>query len=441
MQVSVENAGVLERIMKVEIPEDRIGPEVDSMLQSMTRTKRVRGFRPGKVPLKIIKQHYAAQVREEVVTNLVQSSFQEALAQQKLRPACRPVIDPLQAEQGKGLAYTARFEVLPEVRLRPVTDLAVEIPACEVQETDIDQTVATLRRQHRRPRKVERAAMQGDQVNIDFHSSADGKPLEGGSGKGMQVEIGGKQLFEELEAGLIGKQAGEEFSLELTFPGAAQRPELTGKPVLYKIRINEVCELLEPEMNDAFFRTMGVTEGGEQAFRQEVRQHMQRALGRALRNASRDAVMRALREANKLELPKSLVAEETQRLQQQFEAVMQGRGLAEAGQADTPPMLEEMARKRVTLHLLVSDIVAANDLKAEPDRIRAVIEQEAAGYESPEVIINWYYSNKEKLAEAEQQAMEGVVVEWLLERAQVTEKQVSFDDIMNKGQTATTATA
>ena len=439
MQVSVENTGALERVMTVELPEAAISGEVDSRLRSMSRTARLQGFRPGKVPLKLLRQRYGAGVREEVIARIVKDSFLEAATREKLRFAAPPVIDR-RDNQGQGVTYTARFEILPEVRPRPAEELAVEKPVCELQEADVDSMIAKLRKQRREPRAVPRAAADGDAVQVDLQATVEGKPFAPGSETGVLVEIGADDDYQDFAAALRGKKAGAEVIVERTLPPNYRQRQLAGKTARFAVKVNEVCELAEPELNEEFFRQFGVEEGGEAAFRRELRRQMEATMRPALREATRDAVMRALLAANEVELPESLVELEKQELRRRTAQVIHGvRG--KTNEALPPDLLDEMAsrmdldgqaRKRLAAQLLMREIARANELKATAERVRAVIEQESAGYESPAAVIDWHYKNKEKLAEMESRALEDTAVEWLLERAQVTEKRFTFDELMKR---------
>ncbi len=437
MQISVETEGPFQRIMKVVVPEQQIATELDSRLKSMTKTTRVQGFRPGRVPLKIIRQRYATQVRQEVIGQLVQSSFYEAVSREKLKLAGRPTIAPLEDRRGQGLAYTATFEIMPNVTLQPVAGLSIEKPVCEIQAADIDQMIENLRQQHRTAREVERVAARGDVVNIDFHGTVAGEDFAGGTAEGMVLELGSKRLLEGMEDGLIGKQAGDEVGLDLRFPEPYHEPQLAGKPVHFEIKVNAVSELVKPELNDQFFQTVGVNTGGEPAFRKAIRQQMQKELDTALRNKTRDAAMDSLYEANEMPLPNALVEAEIQRMQQQFSDKLKAQGLPvhEIEKLSEPTLFEPQARKRVALQLLAGEIIAANALQARPEAVRTLIEQNAANYEDSSAVINWYYSDEKRLAEVKAIVLEDAVVEWLLTHARVTERPLSFDEIVNNRQT------
>ena len=436
MQVSVESSGKLERTMKVEVPEEKIAGEVETRLKKLTKTTKIQGFRPGKVPLKLITKRYGAGVRQEVVGEIVQNSYFEAITQEKLQPAGMPKIDPLEAEVGQGLVYTAKFEVMPEIELQAIEDLEIEKPACEIDEEDIEKMIETLRKQRQVFEVVDRKAEAGDKVKMDFLGRMDGEVFEGGEAKDFELELGSGSFIPGFEDGLIGKQAEEEVTLSLNFPENYQKEEFSGKPVEFTVNMKEVQSPVLPELNDEFYKEFGVTEGGKEAFVVEIKQHMTRESETALRNKQRDAVMEALYEANKIDLPKTMIEAEQQNMQQQFSENMKQYGI---DPKNAPPvdiaMFEEQATKRVALQLIVAELIRQNDLKAEPGKVRAMLEKNAESYEDPSAIINWYYSDKSRLAEVEAVVLEDEVIDWVGTKARITEQILRFDELMNKGQT------
>ena len=314
MQVSVESTGTLERTVKVEVPEEKVATEVENRLKSLSKTTKLQGFRPGKVPFKIIRQRFSTQVRQEVVGEVVQSSFFEAIQKENLQPAGRPEIDSLESDLGKGVIYTAKFEVLPEVKLATVGDLAIEKVVCEISEEDIDKMIDVLKNQRKESQEVDRTSTAEDIVDIDFKGNIEGESCEGGESAGFEVELDKKRLIDGFEAGLIGKKAGDEFCLSLTFPADYHVEDLAGKPVEFQVTVNKVLEPVLPELNDEFFRAFGVEDGGLEAFRLQMKTHMERESEAALRIRNRDAVMDALHSANKIALPNILVEQEKQRI-------------------------------------------------------------------------------------------------------------------------------
>lgn len=438
MQVSVENTGPLERKVRISVPEDKIATAVQTRLQSISRTSKIQGFRPGKAPIKVVEQHYGSRVRQEVIGEVVQSSFYEALAQEKLRPASRPTIDPMDAEQGQGLKYTATFEIFPEITLAPIEELMVEKPVCNITAKDVEKMIEVIRKQHRTSQAVARPAKDSDILTIDYEGAVEGNKFEGGTGKDFKIELGSGRFISGFEAGLIGKQAGEQVTLDLNFPAEYPKQELAGKPVKFEVTVKAVNEPVLPELNDELFTSMGVKDGGLEAFKAEIRRTMEREVEQAVLARSKNVVLDALYRANKIEVPKSLIKQEAIRLSEQFHKSLQMRGV-DVGhhhddEAETAAFTTQ-AEKKVTLQLIITDIVRTQQIKVEPAKVRKMIETVAQGYEDPNEVVNWYYSDSNRVAEVEAMALEDEVVAWILSRGKVTEKELSFDDLMNKGQT------
>lgn len=434
MQVSVEEVGKLERRLRVEIPEDRIAGEVENRLKNLSRTTRIDGFRPGKVPLKLVQKRYGEQVRAEVIGETVRQSFYEAVTEQQLNPAGQPKIEPEQSEQG--FTYTATFEVYPEVKPTAVDKLEIERPVCDVSEADVDQMIETLRKQQRQMESVERAAAEGDAVKVDFTGRIDGEVFEGGEARDFQVEIGARRLIPGFEEGLIGANAGDTRTLKLAFPDDYHQQELAGKPVEFEVTVKQVQEARLPELDEAFFKEFGVSEGGEQAFRAEVRRNMEREAEQTVRNRTKEAVMNALYEANSVDLPAALVEAEQERLLEQARENLRQYGIGDeqlAGMGKDSYL--EQAQKRVALQLLVRELVSEQGFKAETSEMRELIEKNASGYEHPEEVVNWYFADKSRLAEVEALVIEDKLIDWLLDQATVSETPYTFDALMNKGQT------
>jgi trigger factor len=436
MQVSVESTGPLEKRLKVEVPEEKIATEVQNRLQSMTKTTRIKGFRQGKVPLKVIQKQYGSKVRQEVVGEVMQNSLYEAITQEKLQPATRPELEDFDADQTEGLVFTAKIEVLPEISISPVEELKIEKPVCKVSDDDIDKMIEIVRGQHRKPESVERAAAENDSVVIDFIGRIDGEAFEGGSAKDFNLELGAKRFIEGFEDGLIGAKAGDNRVLKLKFPEEYANKALAGKDTEFEVDVKTVNELVLPELDSELFETLGVTDGGLEEFRAEIRKNMERESEQATLTKVKESVMEKLYQANKMDLPASLVANEVASLQTQYKSTLQQQGLNES---DIPmgdaSMFNEQAEKRVTLQLLVADIIKMNGIKVDPAKVRAMIEKAAVGYEDTSEVINWYYSDKNRLAEVEALALEEEVINWIMQKAQVNETELAFDALINKGQT------
>lgn len=437
MQVSVETRGALERSVTVDVPEEAISNEVEERLKSMVKTSRVQGFRPGKAPMRVIKQRFGSQVRKEVVEKLVSSSFFEAVNQEDLKPLGRPLIDPLQEKVGGGLSYTATFEVMPEINLDPVEDMQVEKPVCDIEEADVDRMIGKLRRQRREFREVARGAAKGDRVNVDYQGLVEGEALDSLKSEEVNVEIGEGLLLPGLEQGLEGAVAGQSLELDETFPEDFDNQELAGKPVVFKIHVNRVEEAVLPELDEEFFKIFGVSEGGEPAFRREIRNHMDRELETALRQRYRDSIMQTLYEAQEIEVPNVLVNAEFERMRELFARDLEMRGVARdvISRFAATEEMKQTARRQVALQLLTGQLIRSNKLQANPEKVREIIESRAQSYEDSAAFINWYYNDKERLAEIESLALEDEVMNCISTRGKIKEVSMSFDELMNKGQT------
>jgi trigger factor len=436
MQVSVESTGPLEKRLKVEVPEEKIATEVQNRLQSMTKTTRIKGFRQGKVPLKVIQKQYGTRVRQEVIGEVMQNSLYEAITQENLQPATRPELEDFDTEQTEGLVFTAKIEVLPEITISPVEELKIDKPVCNVSDDDVDKMIEIVRKQHRKPEAVEREAVEDDSLVINFIGRIDGEAFEGGTAKDFSLELGAKRFIEGFEDGLIGARAGDKRVLKLKFPEEYGNKALAGKDTEFEVDVKTVNELVLPELDSELFATLGVTEGGLEEFRAEVSKNMKRESEQATLTRVKESVMEKLFQANKMDLPVSLVANEVTQLKTQYMSTLQQQGLSES---DIPmgddSMFKEQAEKRVTLQLLVADIIKTNGIKVDPAKVRAKIEKAAVGYEDTSEVINWYYSDKNRLAEVEALALEEEVINWIMDKAQVIETELTFDALINKGQT------
>ncbi|GAB4357256.1 MAG: trigger factor [Gammaproteobacteria bacterium] len=431
MEVTVEVTEGLERRMTVQVPAERIDDEVDARLKSLRGRAKIDGFRPGKVPLSVVRSKFGGQVRQEVLGEVLQSSFYEAITQESLRPAGGPKIEPQVMEPGKALEYTATFEVYPDITLGDVSAIKLAKPKVEVSEEDIDKVVERLRKQRVEWVPVDRAAQEGDRLKIDFVGRIDGEEFEGGSGQGVPLELGSGAFIPGFEEQLAGATKGEEKSIEVTFPEDYHASELAGKTAQFEVEIQEVEEARLPEVNEEFVKQFNIADGSVESFRNEIRQNMERELEDAIKARIKQQVMDGLLEVNELAVPKALVEEEIDRLMAQTrEQLMMGRGKSNELQLPRE-MFQEQATRRVTLGLLLAEIARENDLKVDKERVRATIEKFASTYEQPEEVVKWYYSNPEQLSNVESMVLEDQLVDWVLERAQVTDEPMTFDEIMN----------
>lgn len=431
MQVSVEETGGLERRLNVAVPQERIEKEVQSRLQRLSRTAKVKGFRPGKVPMKVVAQQYGRQVRDEVVGEVIQSSYFEAINQEKLQPAGMPSIEPKVMEEGKDLEYTATFEVMPKVELAEVAGAKLEKTVAEVSDEELDKMLENLRQQRTNWKEVKRKAKKGDRLNIDFTGTIDGEAFAGNSGQNVPLTLGSGRMIDGFEKGLTGAKAGEELTLDLQFPEDYPHKEVAGKPVQFQVKVNSVEAPVLPELDEEFAKSFGIGDGSLDSLRREVRQNMERELKQALATRNKQAAMDKLMELNKVDVPAALVEQEAEGLKRQMQQQMytpQGK----SGVDLDASMFREQAERRVTLGLVLSELIKSKDIKVSEEQLRAKVEEIAATYEKPEEVVNWYYSDKKRLSEVESLALEDAVVEWVYTQGDVSEKQSSFDEVLGR---------
>jgi trigger factor len=432
MQVSVEATNGLERRMSVELPVERIDGEVQRRLQQVSRTAKVKGFRPGKVPLKVVAQQYGKQIRDEVVGELIQSSYFEAVGTQSLQPAGMPTIEPTVNEAGKNLEFTATFEVMPEVALVDVAGVKLEKRVADVSDADLEKMMETLLKQRASWETVERAAVENDRLNIDFKGTIDGEEFAGNAGQNVPVTIGAKRMIDGFEEGLVGAGAGDELTLNLTFPEAYAHKAVAGKAVQFVVKVNSVEESKLPALDEEFAKSFGIGDGSLDSLRQEVRQNMEREVQQALTASNKQAVMDKLLELNQIEVPQALVENEAEALKQQMQQQMHTPSGKSGVELDNE-MFRDQARRRVSLGLILAELIKSKELKADEDKVRARIDDLAATYEDPQQVIDWYYGDKSRLSQVESLVMEDSVVDGVFEQADVTEKSSSFDEVMGRG--------
>jgi trigger factor len=425
MQVSVESTSALERRMTIGVPAERIETEVNKRLQQTASRAKVAGFRPGKVPMSVIRQRYESSARQEALGDLIQSTFYEAIVEQKLNPAGAPAVEPKVFEKGKDLEYVATFEIFPEFQVASFETIEIERLQAEVADSDIENMIEILRKQNTRFETVERAAEDGDQLNIDFVGKLDGEVFAGGSAKGTALVLGSGRMIPGFEEALAGATAGEERIITPTFPTDYQNLDLAGKTAEFTVTVNSVAAPKLPELNDAFFALFGIKEGGLEGFRSEVRKNMERELRQAIKSKVKNQVMEALLAGNPVEVPKALVSNEVDRLRAQ--AVQQFGSNIKADQLPAE-LFEEQAKRRVLLGLVVAEVVKQFELKPDEARVREMIQEMASAYQEPEQVVSWYYKNDQQLSEVRSVVLEEQVVDTVLQKAKVTDKQVSYEE-------------
>ena len=428
MQVTVEAGEGLARRMTVELPADDVEQQVDQKLREVARQARLPGFRPGKVPMRVLRQRFGESVRGEVLGEMVQSTFPQAVAEQELRPAGQPRIEPdIDTKSGR-YAYVARFEVLPEIDLQDLAGKRVARPVAEVADADVERMIERLREQRRTFEDVERPAQDGDRVTISFAGSIDGEPFEGGSGESRQLVLGSGTFIPGFEAQLEGVRAGDERLVEVTFPEDYQNSELAGRAAQFQVSVETVAEPHLPEVDAEFMTAFGIGDGDFERFRADVRTNMERELKQRIESKLKSQVMDALLEANPVDLPEVLINEEIQSLKQQ---TLQSAG---GVNIDLPnELFAESAARRVKLGLVIAEVVKRHELQPSQERVRELVEELASTYERPEDLTRYYYADQQRLASVEAVAMEELVVERMLETADVEEEASSFDALTENG--------
>lgn len=440
MQVSLEQPGGLERRLRIEVPEEKIAEQVRTRLQSVARNARIDGFRPGKAPAKVIERQFGARIRTEVISDVLRASFAEAVGTHQLRPVTDPVIEPVSADLGQGLSFTATFEIFPEVTLASFETLQLERPQCEITEADVDKMVGVLREQAKTWQDAARPAANGDRLTLDFSGTLDGEsePFENGSATDFPLVLGQGRMIGGFEEALIGATAGEQRTLNLSFPADYHKAELAGRGVSFAVTVKKVEEGVLPELNADFFQRFGVEDGELESFRKEVRENMERERDRALERRFNGQVLERIRDQHTVELPKALIRAECQRMHHEMRRTLAMRGIdpAQLGGDEDLSGFEGPASNRVKLGLIMAEIIKQAGITAQPARVRARVEAMAASYEQPEALVKWYYDDPRRLQEIEGLCLEEEAVKWVADRALVTPVPVTFDDLMNPRQTA-----
>lgn len=428
--VSVESMAGLERRMQVSVPASRVRQQVDARLLQVSRTARIKGFRPGKAPIHVVRQHYGPQVQEEVVSDLIRQSFAEAVQREQLAPAGGPRIEPVTPEAGGDLRYTAVFEVYPQFQLASLSELRLVRPQATVAESDVDAMIETLRAQRPNWVAAERGCADGDRVALDFEGRIDGEPFEGGSGKEIEVVLGSGRLLRLFEDGLRGAQAGESREFDLRFPDDYHNRDLAGRTARFSATLQRVERPELPVVDEAFCALFGVSDGGVDRLRAEVRENMERELAGAIRARVKAQVMDQLLAANPIELPRALVEAEIRDLHVEM---LRRAGSRDPRQLPPRDVFEAPARRRVALALVLNELVRVAGMQSDQGRVEARLEELAAGYEDPEAARRQFRENEGALRQLQMAVLEDQVVEHVVAAAQVIDQPATFKDIMNFG--------
>lgn len=431
MQVSVETISGLERRLTVGIPAAEIDPEVEKRIKEASRKVKINGFRAGKVPVKLVKQRYGEGIRQEVLGEVINKHYYEAISEQQLKPAGAPSIDTTKNSEGQDVEFTATFEVYPEITRADFSSFAIKQPEVEISDQDLNDMIDKLRRQQVTWQSVDRACVEGDQVTINYCGRKDGEEFDGGKAENQNLVLGSKSMIPGFEDGIVGMKKGEEKVLELTFPEDYQNEMLKGAAVEFTVTLNDVAEQLLPELNDEFFKKYGVEEGGEEAFRKDVKANMERELKQAKKDRVKDQVMDQLYGSQQFELPSALIASEIKRLREQM--------LRQFGQIPKnldvnkllpDDMFTEQAKRRVTLGLMVNEIIETESLSPDEEKVKQAIQELASSYAESDAVVQYYSTNREARANVEAMVLEEQVVDHILSNAKSETEKLSYDELM-----------
>ena len=427
MEVTVESTGTLERRMRVELPIAPIEQQVDSRLKTVGRTAKIKGFRPGKVPAKVVRQRYGQQVREEVLNEVLQKSYSEAVTQENLHPAGGPKIET-EDDNGKTFAFTATFEIMPEVKLKDLEKIKIEKPDVTIGDSDIDDMLMNLRKQKASWEEVDRKSSDGDRVTIDFVGKLKGEVFPGGEGKEYPVVLGAGQMLPDFEKGLTGVKAGDETTFKVKFPKEYHSEDLAGKKADFEINVHRVEGEVLPELNDEFAESFNVTEGGMKQFTADVRENMERESSQKAKSDVREQVMNALLESNPIDIPHALKHQEMHALQKE---AMQRLGVEDPEAAPPLDNFSEGAEKRVALGLLLRQVIEDKEITVDEAMMRARVEELCAGYENADDMVNMYMSNPQVMQQIEPMVVEQQAINWIIDNGKTKDKKISFKEFMD----------
>ncbi len=431
MQTNLETLSSLERRLSIAVSMQEVNTEVANRLKRLSKTVKIHGFRPGKVPVKIVEQQYGGQVRQEVLGDTIQKSFGEAVQEKKLRVAGLPKIEVQSGDETtEQFEYTATFEIYPEVELGDLTALSIEKPVVEVGDAEIDKTIEVLRKQRAVFEPVQRAAAAGDQVKMDYRGTIGGEAFDGGTAEGNIVQLGEGRLLPDFESNVIGLSAGESKTFNMTFPDDYHGKEVAGKEAQFEITVQEVLEPRLPEIDAEFAKSLGVGDGNLETMRSEIHANLEREVKRRTISKVKEQVMKALLDSTSVEVPQALVEQEAERLAQQMKQDLQSRGLNTENVPLPHDAFNDEAKRRVRLGLIVSEVVAKHGLNAKPEQVKEMVEDQAKAYEQPDEVRRWYYQSPDRLREIESVVLESNLVEWVSSQAKVEDKPTPFDDLM-----------
>lgn len=430
MQTNQETVSALERRIDMTVPLADIEKDVEARLKQMARTVKMPGFRPGKVPFRMVAQSYGSQARSEAVGAAVERVLAEQIRAQNLRIAGYPRIEPKDAASTEALEFSAVFEVYPEVVVGDLSAREVERPILSVTEAEVDKTLEVLRKQRTTFVPAERAAQDGDRVTVDFTGRKDGVEFDGGKATDFPFVIGAGQMLKDFETAVVGLSAGESKSFDMTFPDDYHASHLAGQAVQFEVTVKQVAEPKLPEVDGEFAKSLGIADGDTSKMREEVKANLEREVKRRIQARIKEQVMNVLLDAHPIEVPKALVEQESQQLADNARKDFESRGMKTKDLPISTDWFTDQAVRRVKLGLIMSELVRSKELFAKPEQIRAIIEDFAASYEDPSEVVSWYYAQPERLAQAEALVVEDNVVAWVVGNAKATDKETSFEELM-----------
>ena len=434
MAANVESIGQLERRVNIALPSAEIDGEVQDRLKRLARTYKMKGFRPGKVPLKVVAQQYADQVRREVLSEALQKGFADTMREQNLRVAGYPRFEPVESAQSTpAIEFSATFEVYPEVAIGDIAQATFERPVTTVGDAEIDRTLEIMRKQRAVFAPVARGAQLGDRVTLDYAGKLDGQEFEGGKGEDVSVVLGEQRLLKDFEAQVVDMQPGASKTFDLRFPDDYHSKELAGKSATFDVKLKQIEEARLPPIDAEFAKSLGVADGNLETMRKDVQGNLEREVKRRVSARVKEQIMQALIDATRLDVPKSLVELEVERMTATARKELEGRGIKPESMPFTREVFEAQAQRRVALGLIFAEVVKSHGLQAKPEQVRALVEEQAQSYEEPAQVVKWYYQSPERLRDVESMALEENVVEWALRTGKVVDKTVAFDELMGSG--------
>ncbi|MEK6686562.1 MAG: trigger factor [Pseudomonadota bacterium] len=431
MGSNVENLGALERRFDITISLEKLQSEIENRLKRLAKTTKLHGFRPGKVPFKMVTQMYGAQVQQDVLNDAVHKEFTDTVKELNLQVAGYPRFEAKPADDNDArYTFSATFEVYPEIVLGDLSKQNIERPNVRVAGADIDKTLDMIRKQRVTYEPVDRSAKKGDRIKIDYRGVIDGNDFGGGKAEGVQLILGDGKFLKDFEASLVGMKVGNSKSFDVVFPEDYHGKDIAGKTVTFEVKLSELEASVLPNVDADFAKLLGVSDGDIKKLREGIQQDLEREVSKRTRTKLKEQIMQSLLDTTQIEAPGVLINQEIERLMQNARSGLEARGMKAKEMPFTPDLFKEKAEYRVKLGLILAEVVRVHALKATPEQVRNIIEDAAQSYENPEQVVKWHYASSERLQEAESLALEENVVNWALDKVKLTDKTVTFDELM-----------